>query len=163
MYLTEKVAGVIVGVAINFGGIMSKFELEDSIEFLIHRTGLKLKSALVKRFTDNGYDVTNEQWGVLSVLYNNEGCTQSEIADILGKDKTNITRILDVMQKKNMIVRTNDESDRRMYRIYLTEEGKNLELKLIPIVVDMKKSIEDFTEDEIEKFKTMINKIYDSL
>lgn len=94
---------------------------------------MRIKTELNNAFQESGVNITSEQWGVLKCLWQEEGISQSEIAEKVDKDKASITRILDIMQKNNLIKRCDDELDRRSYRIFLTEEGKSLENKLKPV------------------------------
>ena len=48
-------------------------------------------------------------------LYGREGIHQSELSDRTGKDRHNITRILNLLEKKGYIHRIPDEHDRRRY------------------------------------------------
>jgi DNA-binding MarR family transcriptional regulator len=45
-------------------------------------------------------------------------------------DKSNITGLLDRLEKQGLLVRTNVEGDRRSYHIELTREGKRVVNKL---------------------------------
>ena len=71
---------------------MTEFTFEEAVGYVVNRAALRLKAALQKAFRESGYDVTAEQWAVLNCLWTNEGMTQTEIADRVAKDKTNLTR-----------------------------------------------------------------------
>lgn len=76
-----------------------KFKQENSPGFIIHRLDTLLKLGLRNAFQEKGFDFTAEQWGVLFRLYGNEGIHQSELGDRTGKDRHNITRILNLLEK----------------------------------------------------------------
>ena len=85
--------------------------------------------------------------------------TQAEIAERTIKDKPTITRMVDVLEKKGFVVRRNDENDRPVYKIYLTEEGKILEQKLVPIVEKhIEKALAGIVPDEVEKAKKLLRR-----
>lgn len=107
---------------------------ETSTSSLIAKIALHIKAELNNAFQESGVNITSEQWGVLKCLWQEEGISQSELAEKVNKDKASVTRILDIMQKNKLIKRCDDERDRRSYRIYLTKEGKSLEGKLKPVV-----------------------------
>lgn len=102
--------------------------------FLISRTAMRMRLNLRRVFLDNGQDVTPEQWGVLLCLWRQEGLTQSELADRTVKDRTTITRILDLLEKKGLAERRRDPDDRRAFRIHLTEAGRRSRGELLPLV-----------------------------
>ncbi len=105
---------------------MSEFTFEEAVGYVVNRAALRLKAALQRAFRESGYDVTAEQWAVLNCLWTNEGMTQTEIAERVAKDKTNLTRILDVMERNGLITRQRHESDRRSYRVFPTREAWNI-------------------------------------
>jgi DNA-binding MarR family transcriptional regulator len=110
------------------------FPLDNSPGFLIYRTATKLKAELSRAFHTAGFSVTPEQWAVLNRLWENEGESQTVLAERTSKDRHNITRILDLLERNGLVRREPDPEDRRSRRIYLTDEGRALKKKLIPIV-----------------------------
>ena len=110
-----------------------KITRELPLSSLIVQLALHIKSEFNRAFQAYGVNITTDQWGILKCLWQEESVTQSELAEKTNKDKASITRILDIMQKNNLITRRDDVVDRRSYRIFLTEEGKMLERKLRPI------------------------------
>ena len=114
---------------------MNNFKFEDSIGYVINRAALRLKLELQRAFKANGFDLSAEHWAVLNCLWENEGISQTEIATRIAKDKTNLTRILDVMEKNGLIRRDNHESDRRSYRIFITPKTLKMREKLTSIAV----------------------------
>jgi DNA-binding MarR family transcriptional regulator len=112
----------------------SVFPLDKSPGFLIYKTATMMKAELFRAFHAAGYAVTPEQWAVLNRLWESEGEHQTVLAERTSKDRHNITRILDVLEKKGFVRREPDPEDRRSRRVFLTDEGKALKSKLIPIV-----------------------------
>ena len=69
-------------------------------------------------------NITREQLGILLLLSLTDGLYQTRIANILGKDRPNITRMIDVLETKGYIRREKDENNRRILKVYLTEDGR---------------------------------------
>lgn len=69
-------------------------------------------------------DITREQIGILLILSLQDGLYQTQIANILGKDRPNITRMIDILETKGFIKREKDDSNRRILKVYLTSKGK---------------------------------------
>jgi len=112
---------------------MTNFELNESFGYLVNRTAIKMKQNLNALFKEAGYNVTTEHWRLLNCLWEQEGLSQSEIALIIEKDKTNVTRILDVMEKNGLIERRTDKNDRRAWRVFLSKKGIELKEPLIKL------------------------------
>jgi DNA-binding MarR family transcriptional regulator len=79
-------------------------------------------------------DVTPEQFAVLITIRANSGVSQNEIARRGYKDKTNVARIIDGLEKRGLLARRPDAADRRAFRVELTTEGEGLMQQLFPIV-----------------------------
>jgi Transcriptional regulators len=112
----------------------NKYDYTQLIGYKIIKSEVLIKRKILSTFMENGYDITFEQWTVLNVLYEEPGLIQSEIAEKTYKDKTNVTRILDVLSKNGYVIRESHEKDRRSSCIYLTDKGKKMFDDLIPRV-----------------------------
>ncbi len=108
-------------------------ENEKSLGYAIGKTNWYVKTLLNKLLKEEGCPITNEQWIVLKVIAENPALSQTEIAEKSQKEKTNITRILDLLEKSACIKRRKDDRDRRMYRIHITEQGKKILKAVKPV------------------------------
>jgi len=112
------------------------FSFNESPFYWIYRIHIRADAALRRAFQKNGYDITPEQWSVLARLFENEGMNQCQLGEKTLKDRHNITRILDRLEKKGLIERRRCLEDKRSFKIYLTDTGRKTERKLSMIVVD---------------------------
>lgn len=139
----------------------NKYDYTQLIGYLIVKGEVCVKRKILSVFLEKGYDITFEQWTVLNVLYVEPGLIQSEIATRTYKDKTNVTRILDVLCKKGYVVREKHEEDRRSSCIYLTDEGRDMFNDLIPSVKSINEQFrKGISDEELEIFKNVLEKIY---
>ena len=53
-----------------------------------------------------------------------EGLSQQELCNATFRDKPSITRLVDNLEKLNLVKRVASENDRRINRIYLTRQGQ---------------------------------------
>ena len=140
---------------------MSKFRLEKAIGYVVNRAALRMKAELQRAFKANGYNLTPEHWAVMNCLWERQGATQTEIADSISKDKTNLTRILDVMEKNGLITRQSHETDRRSYRISLTRKAWKMKDQLIAIAEEVSEAstrgLSAKDEREIIRLMNIIN------
>lgn len=138
-----------------------KLKNEECMGYIIGRTVQSVKNLTFREFKANNFNITPEQWAVISYLHNEDGLYQKQIADFLFKDKPTVTRILDLLEKRNLIIRISDENDRRKFKIYLTQDGKDTVKKLIPIAEDVQNRLrENIAKEEIEVLKHILDKIY---
>jgi DNA-binding MarR family transcriptional regulator len=112
------------------------FPLDESPGFWIYRTHTQGSNHLRKTLQAAGYDLTPEQCGVLVRLRELQGINQSQLGKRLLKDRHSINRILNLLEKHGYIERRVDETDRRIYRIFLTESGGCVSEELMPLLSD---------------------------
>jgi len=140
---------------------MEKTVLDDNIGFLLYKAGLRMRLHLQHVFKKNGYSITTDHWSVIRVLHEKGGLSQIELANLLEKNKANITRILDVMQKRGLIIRKVDLDDRRRYIVF---KATKMAKKLFPLVQSVKEtSRRNLSAKEINKLTETLNQIYSNL
>lgn len=93
----------------------------------------------------------------LAQLYAHDGLTQEEMAKELSVDKAATARVMQSMEKKNLIVRKTDEKDKRAKRVFLTEKATRFEDRIREIQKDWITYItQDMTMEESEKFYSQL-------
>ena len=138
--------------------------LEENSGYLFNRTALRMNLVMQRAINEQGYMLTIHHWAILQKLYEKDGLAQVEIANLLDKDKPNITRILDIMEKNGLVKRRPDPYDRRKYLIFLTDKGRKMEEKLTPLSIAVrKKAFRNISDRELKKFTQIIEKIYNNL
>jgi len=115
-------------------GQADSFELERAIGFFVNRTAYLMSEEVARRFQECGYQITAQDFGILFRLWKQDGLTQMQIAALMMRDKTTITRRLDGLVKKKLIERRPDECDRRCFHIHLTDAGKVATERLMAVV-----------------------------
>lgn len=139
-----------------------KYNIEKATGFIIYRTALAMKGAFERTLKEQGLDITPEQCGILSLLREEEGLSQKEIGNVLFKDKPNVSRMLDILERKRLILR--QATDRRRYAIFLTEEGKQLIDKVHLLKQKLvEKVFSGLLAREIEALENILNKIYQNI
>lgn len=141
---------------------MDDFNIKDSLGYLISKANGLMRINFTRRLNEEGLNATAEQWGILNIINAFPGLTQSEIAEKSLKDKTNVTRMLDVLEKNGNIERQADKKDRRAYRIFITSKGDELLQKMIPLAIESNEmaatGIEKEQLDQFkENLKTLLN------
>ena len=69
-------------------------------------------------------NLTFSEYIMLIRIFDNEGAKQDELASMLYLDKAVVTRTVNLLQEKGLIYREQDENDRRVRHIYLTDYGR---------------------------------------
>ncbi|MEP2276386.1 MAG: MarR family transcriptional regulator [Reichenbachiella sp.] len=101
-----------------------------------------------------------EQWRILFYLWNEDGINQQELAKRASKEKSTITRQIDGLIKKGLVVKQKHGSDKRDKLIFLTENGKNIENEALTAASDITHDAEKGIEkDELLIFKKVLKQI----
>ncbi|MBB6215398.1 DNA-binding MarR family transcriptional regulator [Anaerosolibacter carboniphilus] len=116
---------------------IESFVIEEAVGFAINRASIEMRKKLTYIFKKEGYDITPEEFSILSQLWEEDGLLQSVINDKTLKDKTTVTRLLERLKTKGLIEKRIEEADRRNYRIHLTEKGMAIKYNIIPIVIKL--------------------------
>ena len=112
---------------------------DQSIGSLTNKTSKKLINFVNTKLEP--FDITTEQWAVLLTLSKQNKINQKILSEVSGKDQTTLTRILDIMERKNFIERHSNKEDRRSFVISITEKGLDLVVKISPFLEDVFKDI----------------------
>ena len=70
------------------------------------------------------HGLTTSEGFVLINIDSTEGTPSTKIAPMLGVEAGSLSRIINSLELKNLVRRVPDQTDRRVVRIVLTEEGK---------------------------------------
>lgn len=130
----------------------------------VNKSARLITQKLAKNFRDNDVGVTTEQWKILLYLYREDGQTQSSLAESTGKDEPCVSRLIDTMEKHNLVLRTRHPFDRRTNLIYITEKGKNIKEALMDL--GQKTNVEltqGIAQEEIDACIRVLNKVIDNL
>ncbi|HBH24560.1 MAG TPA: hypothetical protein DDY13_14205 [Cytophagales bacterium] len=143
---------------------MEQHQLKEEIGYLIKQAGRIASYHLDSKFEQAGFNITSEQWGIIRLLWKENGQTQQSLAFKLKKNKASITSLVDNLEKKGYVVRTSNELDKRSKIVFLTDEGKEIWSQLNDIVdTSIRKATDGVTDDELkictEVIKRMIRNV----
>lgn len=126
----------------------------------IDRTYKVVRQDLINRFKKAGVDITPEQWVILAKL-NEQDMYQTDLASMSFRDKPTVSRIVDLLAKKNLVERIPDKEDGRKYHVSITKKGEAMIKKATPSVDESRKvGWTDLTEDEYQSLVATLDKIF---
>lgn len=143
----------------------------EQLELLKSRIGMKLvrigkmtRAIAVQKFTQEGHPITPEQMTVLAALIDHDGMYQRQISAITLKDRPNITRIINILEKMGLVTRKQDVNKRKIYKIFITEDGRKVFDKVIPTALELwQKTIEGVPEDDLRVTLKVLQKFKENL
>lgn len=136
--------------------------VEDYISIKLHQTDLKLTSEIKSRLQP--YNLAPEQNLVMMLLWEKDGLTQNQLSEKLGKDKTNIARMVGNLEGKGFIERKFCPSDRRSLEVYLTEDGRKLKEEVVPVSEAFNADVtEGLSEQDLVHLDQVLTKILNNI
>lgn len=119
---------------------------------------------LQKNFRQAGLEITIEQWSILYHLWKEDGLSQQELCNRTFRDKPSITRLLDNLERQNLVKRVSSKEDRRINMVYLTDTAQALQETTIQLANQtMEEALVDVNKADIEVTKKVLQQVYDNL
>jgi MarR family 2-MHQ and catechol resistance regulon transcriptional repressor len=104
--------------------------------------------------------LTTSQFGVLEALYHLGPLYQQEIGQKILKTSGNMTMVIDNLEKRGLVRRTNALHDRRYKQVSLTSQGKHLIRKIFPRHIQIADQVfSALTSQEQEHLGTLLKKL----
>jgi MarR family transcriptional regulator, organic hydroperoxide resistance regulator len=97
-------------------------------------------------------------------VWEEEGLTQTELADRLQVQRATVTNSVTRLEKVGLIQRRPDAEDGRIYRIYLTEKGQQIRAATRSVWDEMEAKItQGLTEAESATLRDLLSRVADNL
>lgn len=123
-----------------------------------------LARRLQRYFRENNVDLTVEQWSVLVHLWKEDGVSQQDLANKTYRDKPSMTRLVDNLERTGLVSRKASPDDRRINRIFLTEEAKALRDKTMALANQtLLDGLEGVSAEDIEVTRKVLTQVYENL
>jgi len=124
----------------------------------------RIKKCFFDRLLENGINITPEQYLVLDILWEKQSLSQQNIADIIEKDKNSVTKIIDSLEKKNLVKRVVDKNDRRINKIELTDEAIALEKVTTEVAINfMNDAVKGIDNQDLDNFVKVMQQLKNNL
>ncbi|HKF37923.1 MAG TPA: MarR family transcriptional regulator [Ktedonobacteraceae bacterium] len=106
------------------------------------------------------YVVTPPQWGALSLLLVHDGMTIGAMSQKRGVDAPAATGIITRLEQAGLVERRHDREDRRVVKVYLTAEGRDISNTLVSAVEHFEQSMNrGFSESEMDRFLLQLQQL----
>jgi DNA-binding MarR family transcriptional regulator len=128
-------------------------ELDKTIIPWLGKTAKMMGLFMGEKLKQHPADLTRKQWLLLKILYDQDGQVQSDLALITDRDKGSLTRLINTLEKKSLVVRIPSPEDRRVNQVFLTEQGKTLLETTVPTI---QKAIDEMENGISEAEKKLV-------
>ena len=106
------------------------------------------------------YVITPPQWGALALLLEQDGLTIGTMSQMRGVDAPTATGIITRLEQNGLVERRHDREDRRVVKVYLTDEGRDIIHTLASTVEQFDQSVlRGFSESEQDRFLAQLQQL----
>jgi len=131
---------------------------EEAVSALVFHIGRELRTALDRRFTNHG--ITSQQAALLLLSRILKEPSPIKMAARLGTDAAGMTRLLDRLERKQLIVRRVSPDDRRLVVVELGPRSKHVMSRLVPEFVSAERGLLDgFEPAEVDQLNSMLRRL----
>lgn len=126
--------------------------------YLLMNISKRLKHDLNQALIEKG--ITVQQWAVIQQIYQRKQVTATELVQLLDMDKPTASGIVQRLEKKGLLAKSNNPSDKRSFLLSLTATGKEI-LKECKNISDsiVEKHISVLSIQEQEVLNDLLSKI----
>jgi DNA-binding MarR family transcriptional regulator len=137
-------------------------KLIEPISRKLLRLGKLYLDVLVKHTTH--LDVTRYHY-ILSLIYFHDGqLTQNALAQMLGKDKSAMVNIINLLNAKGFVYRENNPNDRRQQLLRVTDKAKLAVPQIIETFENINADIaEGISEADMQVFESVLTRMHKNL
>lgn len=118
-----------------------------------------LKRAVHDILDESKSSLTTDQWLVLASVNELNQPNQSQIAYSLNKESASLSRIIDILEKQNFVIRKNTKDDRRSFIIKPTVEGSRLYRLIQPKMYQLEKHLSRVNFQSGDELENILNNI----
>lgn len=136
------------------------FDFENFIGIQLSSTAMVLKLLVSKKIENNNFPISFDDWLNLLPIIRQDGISQKELAEILGKDKTTISRLVDSLILKGIVKRKISKIDRRSVELNLSASGIALHRTMLPVIESCNNdSLKKLNKKELELLMKILFKL----
>jgi MarR family transcriptional regulator, organic hydroperoxide resistance regulator len=137
----------------------TSFTLADFVPYLLNRAGVKIGLAFARDLEALG--VTLPMWRIMVALWENGDQRLGDIAERTSIDLSTVSRQLVKLQRKHFVVRQRSGRDGRALSVSLTEKGRSMAERIIPIAKHYEAvATRDMSPSDLQRLNKMLIKIF---
>jgi MarR family transcriptional regulator, organic hydroperoxide resistance regulator len=107
---------------------------------------------------------TFPQWRYLRELWEEDGLSQRELSDRVGRQAATTVTALRILKRSGLIKTVRAKEDRRKRRVFLTKKGRALNQALTPLIIEIENQVlRSVADNEIARFKHSLARMQENI
>ena len=133
--------------------------LDVYLPYLLNRAGARIATAFSEEVRPLG--ATLQIWRVLAALHDRDRRRMGDLSETTSIEVSALTRLVDAMEKRGLVVRRRDAADARAVTLEVTAAGRRLTRRLTPIAERYEAvALRGFEARETEALKASLRRLY---
>lgn len=129
------------------------------LPYLLNRAGGRIATAFSEEVRPLG--ATLQMWRVLAALRERDGRRMGDLSETTSIEVSTLTRLVDTMAKKGLVMRRRDAQDARAVVLHATTAGRRLTQRIVPIAERYETvALAGFSPAEAETLKAALRRLY---
>ncbi len=138
-------------------------DTENIIGYVVNSCGYCLRQTFFDFMDAHNHSLTPEEALILHKLWMRDKQTQSELLQVIYKGPSTLSRQLDALEKKQLIIRKPCVEDKRKTRVHLTHKGKEMEKELMIYGEKLLANLgEGISQEDLDKTINILNRLRDN-
>lgn len=134
----------------------------ENINFMFTQTSSAMRVNVDKEMEDLG--LTRSQWILLSMLHSMNGCSQQELATVMGIGKGALGKLVRKLAGKGWLRRDPNDSDGRIINLYITDQAQPMVEKLMELLFeDSRRSLTGISQEELTMMRSLMHRIRNNI
>ena len=137
-------------------------DLDDAVPYLVARAGVRMGQAFVKQIKP--FDLNLNEWRVCAALRHKPHQRLSDLALNTAAEPSTLSRTVDGLMQRGLLVRDRDGEDARALALSLTDKGMDLAERVIPLAQLYERvALAGIPKQQVGLLKDMLRKLYDNM
>lgn len=135
-------------------------ELDQIIFYTLEKAIKTYRQFAQRRLNQQGFDITIDQWLVLKAIHEQPEWTQQQIAQTVFKDFASVTRMIELLVKKQYLTRISNSDDRRRFTLTLTDTARQLLDTMQPIIdTNRQCALQDLDDQQLTQLQRTLHQL----
>jgi DNA-binding MarR family transcriptional regulator len=134
----------------------------EMLPYLMTRVTARTNQLWVRQLRDHG--LTIGRWQVLNVLSAYDGSRIGTIADLSGGEQAAVSRVIDQMERDDLVKRRPSLNDSRAVEVWITQLGRDTYDELMPEAkAFVKRMVRTLSDTEIKQMTSLLERLFSDL
>jgi DNA-binding MarR family transcriptional regulator len=113
---------------------------------------------------ENNIDLSRQQFIVLKNIIKNEGITQNELAFFANRNKSSLTRMIAILERKGYVIKHHCKNDKRKFKLKISDLGLEVIEEATPYFSEFVNRLEnDISKEEKKLIQNILEKIQNNI